>query len=125
MNEAGGDRHTARRPRRSTEMDAETVMIQFSPDVVRGFARLEAAVHDSPHFSPDILENLQEYAAGKPLSVHSALTAIAFVTREAMHHVNATGDDSAKRALDSFVGDLLGKDDRPPFAITKIRVPGR
>ena len=89
-------------------MDAHDVMVRFSPEVVRGFARLEAAVQDSDHFSPEILENLRGYATGKAISVQRALTGIAFVTREAMQHVNATGDEKAKDALADLIDNLLG-----------------
>lgn len=123
--ETGVAKHVGKALRQGEQIDADRVMVQFSPEVLRGFARLEAAVHKSEHFSPDILVNLQEYTAGKPLSVQSALTGIAFFTKEAMEHVNATGDKRAKEALDDLIGNLLGLNKKPPFTLTEARVKGR
>src|ERR1035438_8631522 len=116
----------ARRTRPDSQLDADTVMVQFSPEVISSLRRLEAMVHDSKHFSPDILANLQEgYTDGKPMLLHHALTLVASVTREAMEHVNATGDQRAKQAVHNISCLLLGLDDQPPFTVTRTRVTGR
>jgi hypothetical protein len=112
--------------RKTSEINADSVLVQFSPEVVRGFARLEAALHDSQHFSQDILLNLQDYAAGKPLSVERALTGIALVTRETMEHVRATGDERTKDVLNNFISDLLGvHDNSKPVALLHVPVRRR
>lgn len=101
---AGASKHL----RNVTEIDADTAKIQFSPVVVKSLARLEALVHDSPHYSPALLENLQEMASGKPYPVHTALTEMALITRETMKHVQATGDTGAKEALDDLIANVMG-----------------
>ena len=119
------DNQPLRYARRVSETDASDIMIRFSPEVLRGMARLEAAVHDSEYFNPAILENLQEYSTGKPISVPSALTGIAHFTREAMDHVNATGDNRAKEGLDGFISDLLGLTDSSPIMVVNERARNR
>ena len=101
---AGASKHL----RNGTEIDADTATIQFSPVVVRGFARLEAMIHDSPHFDSDLRENLRQLASGKPFPVHMALTEMALITRETMDHVHATGDTRAQQALDELITDVMG-----------------
>jgi hypothetical protein len=122
MNKEG--HRLVRHKQTASEMDGASVMVQFSPEVVRGFTRLEAAVHKSKHFSPEILENLQAYTEGKPLTVHNAITAIAFVTKETMRHVHETGDTRAKEALDDLTLALI-EDSRKPVRLLKPPLRGR
>lgn len=108
-----------------SEMDADSVRVQFSPNMRRAFARLEAAVCDSTHFSPEILQNLQEYANGKSLSVQGALTGIAMITSEATGHVNATGDKRAEQALSHLIGQLMEEGPNPPITLVKSQAKRR
>lgn len=117
-------RHTAH-ARRATEIDKSTVTLTFSEDVLRAMRRLEATVHDSDHFSPEILENLQHYASGKPIPVDSALSGMVHVTQEAMKHIHATGDKLAERALDEFKTQMIAALGDEPPTITLFRTPGR
>jgi hypothetical protein len=117
--------------RTGTKIDFGVVKVEFSPEVRRGFARLEAAVHDSKHFSPEILLNLQEYAEGYSVTVPDALSAIAHFTREAMKHVRATretaGSVRTQKALDDLIAELMAlNDDTPPITLVKGRasLPG-
>jgi hypothetical protein len=103
---------------RTTAISPNDVQVQLSPEMIRRLARLEAHVADSKHFSTEILENLQEYASGKPFSsVSMALTGIATITQETMNHVNATGDNRALAALDHFVGGFHERHAVPPFTL--------
>jgi hypothetical protein len=97
-----------KRLRRNTEIDADLAKVQFSPEVVAGFARLEALVHDSPHFNPEIRENLRDLASGKTFDVHLALTEMALIAQNTMRHVTATGDTRAEQALDDPTSDMMG-----------------
>jgi hypothetical protein len=105
----------ARHATRAQKIDADTARIQFSPEVVRSFARLEALVHDSTHYAPDLLVNLQELASGKHYPVHMALNEMALITRETMKHVHATGDTRAEQALDDLISSVMniGSDPKP------------
>jgi len=62
-------KHTAR----LTESTGNDLRVQFSPEVTRQFSRLEAAVHDSEHFAPEIFWILQDMTERKPVSVRSAI----------------------------------------------------
>jgi hypothetical protein len=121
----GASKLVRKASRQEAKLDADRVKVTFSPEVLGALARLESAVRSSEHFSSDIFPNLQEYAAGKPVSVQSALSGIAFFTTEAMKHVNATGDERTKKALDELIGTLLGLNDAPPFTLTEVRTKSR
>jgi hypothetical protein len=111
--------------RRATEIDQSTVTLTFSEDVLRAMRRLEATVHDSAHFSPEILENLQHYASGKPLRVDSALSGMVRITREAMKHIHATGDKLAEKAFDEFTIQIMAALGDEPQTIMLSRTAGR
>lgn len=117
-------RHTAH-AQRATEIDQNTVTLEFSEDVLRAMRRLEAAVHGSSHFDGDIFENLQDYASGKPIRVDSALSAMVHFTREAMNHIHATGDKLAQKALDEFAIQIMAALGDEPKTITLVRTPSR
>jgi hypothetical protein len=104
----GKDDQSPRQIRRRPVIDADLAQIQFSPEVVRSFARLAALVSDSKDFSQEIRENLEELASGKPYPVHTALTEMALITRETMDHIHATGDQSARKALDQLISNVMG-----------------
>jgi len=115
---AGQGAHTERHTSGTQKIDAEGVRVQFAPGVVRGFARLEALVHDSPHFDSDLLLNLQDLAAGKPFFIQTALSEMALLTRETMKHVQATGDKRAEEALEELHERLMGDPD--PKTVTVL-----
>lgn len=106
--------HAERHASTTQRVNADDVKIKFAPDVVRSLARLEALLHDSPHYDSDLLENLRELASGKPQPVQIALTEMALITRETMKHVHATGDKRAEEAL----GDLHSALTRDPASKT-------
>jgi hypothetical protein len=115
---AGQGAHTERHTSGTQKIDAEGVKVQFTPGVVRGFARLEALVHDSLHFDSDLLLNLQDLAAGKPFFIQTALSEMALLTRETMKHVQATGDKRAEEALEELHERLMGDPD--PKTVTLL-----
>jgi hypothetical protein len=91
--------------KRIAGFSGDDLRVQFSPEVTEEFSRLEAAVHDSEHFSPDILPILRDMAKGKPVSVRHAILGIAVIVQEAGRHTRATGDEKP----DEIVDDLLEK----------------
>jgi hypothetical protein len=84
----------------------DNLMVEFSPKVLDSFAALDSAIGTSRHFDEDIRENLREYAQGAPRLVPNAITGIAFITREAAKHVEATQDIDAKNALSDLLHNL-------------------
>jgi hypothetical protein len=115
---------TPRQPRASSQSGDEAILVQFSPEVVRAFSRLEAAVHKSEYFSPEILENLQAYTTGKPMTVHNAINAMTFVTQETMKHVLKTGDAHAEEAFNDLTTALI-EDSKSPVRLVKQRISAR
>jgi len=101
------DDENSKRVRAGSRKDANTVKIQFSPEILRDLSRLEAAVCESEHFDSGILECLQDLASGQVHSVQSSLMYIGHIVKEAMNHVRETGDKKAEAALDSFLYGLL------------------
>lgn len=92
--------------------------MRFSPEVTQQFARLEAMVHDSNQFAPEILSELQDRAAGKPISVKNTIMSVAVIVRETMKHVAATGNTRAKEQLGDLVSELIGGPSSHPVALT-------
>ena len=88
--------------------------VQFSPQV-----KLAAAVHFSEHFDPGILLTLQDWAAGKPTSVHDFFIAMPAIATETFAHVTGTGD---KRAAEVWreVGEQLSE--QAGYAMTRERL---
>jgi hypothetical protein len=125
MNDQDSSRRSSSRIR-APEVDIGSLRVQFSPEVVRGFARVEAAVHKSQHFSPEILENLQEYAQGQAVHMESALYGVALVVRETMKHIHETGNERAQEALDNLFAELIGVTDKgKPFTVVKAPTKSR
>jgi len=89
---------------------------------MRRFARLEAAVHDSKHFSPEILENLQDLSTPTPplLAVEGAISGIAEITKQTMEHANATGDNRAKEMLSDLLLELSGVGHTRPYRVVTL-----
>lgn len=83
--EAGTPGKLSNKVRAATEINPDSARVQFGPEVVRSFARLEAMVHGSKHYDPDLLENLQELASGKNPTVHIALTEMGLIAGETMN----------------------------------------
>lgn len=110
--------------RRASEMESYDLVVKFPPKVLHHFNRLAVFVEGSEHFSPEILENLQDYAHGKPQDVQRAMSGIAHVVQEAMKHIHATGDKRAQQALDGLMYEIMEGD--PPIAVThRPRTRGR
>lgn len=107
-----GNKHTTK-----AAEDAETLRVQFSPEMTQQFARLEAMVHDSNHFESEILDELQDRAAGKPISVKNTILSVAAIVQETMRHVAATGDTRAEEQLGHLVSELVGGRDSHPVAV--------
>jgi hypothetical protein len=91
--------HLERQKPKFKEMDALNVSVRISPDVARNFARLEAFVHDSPHFDSGLLVNLQSLASGKSPPLAEIIPEMAQLARETMQHVQATGDIRPSRRM--------------------------
>jgi hypothetical protein len=107
--------------RKATEIDAQDVRVRFSPAMKARFARLEAVLKDSEHFSDEMAETLRELAAGKEMTVFDVMADLAIIVEEAAKHNHVTGDDKAHDALRGLIEDLSGMEHGPQF--TLIREP--
>jgi hypothetical protein len=119
---------TGRHSKRATEIDEGSLLVHFSPEVRQRFARLEAAVCDSPHFAPEILDILSDGALGEPETVGGTIVAIAAVVRETQDHIHATGDTKTRDLLDDLIEALvpIGKQHLPPpVTVTKSSAKAR
>lgn len=116
----GQENRAAKHVRTSTPLNVDNVSVQLSPQMLRCLSRIEAAVHDSDHFDPDIKKNLQDYASGRPFSsIRMAFSGIAIITQETMEHVYATGDRHAKDALEDFINQFYKEEEQgvPSFTL--------
>jgi hypothetical protein len=104
--------------RKAAEIDARDIKVHFPPAVTSAFGELEAAVRSSEHFDADILRIVQDYAAGKTKSVHSALITIPAIAEEKMKHVRATGDTRAEQAWHEIAVQM----NEGGFSLTQERV---
>ena len=105
--------------------DGETLRVRFSPEVTRQFARLVAMVHNSDHFGPEILLELRDRVAGKPVSVRGTIASVAAIVQETMRHVAATGDTRAEEQLESLILELVGGLGSDPVAVIGPKTSSR
>jgi hypothetical protein len=109
------DSHVDRHKPKFREVNALDVSVKFSPEVARKFARLEAFVHDSPHFDSGLLINLQSLASGKSPCLDEIIPGMAQLASETMRHVQATGDTRAADALSDLISSMF-----EPKALTAL-----
>jgi hypothetical protein len=105
--------------------DGETLRVRFSPEVTQQFARLEAMVYNSDHFAPEILLELRDRAAGKPVSVRGTIASVAAIVQETMSHIAATGDTRAEEQLESLILELVGGLGSDPVAVIGPKTASR
>jgi hypothetical protein len=122
--ETGGATNHAHKVR---TLSVDDYSVHLSPQMKQGLARIAAAVQDSKDFDPDIRANLEELAGGKPfLTVRNALSGIAWITKETMRHINATGDQTAQSALSNFIEQFYEENEKGTPSFTLVhRVPGK
>jgi hypothetical protein len=107
---------------KAREIDADGVMVRFSPSVLRSFARLEAMVHNSEHYDSDMLLNLQDLTSGKPISLDFALLEMVRLAEQAQNHIHATNDTRAESALDDLCNALAGDaPDKKPVTVLLLK----
>lgn len=107
--------------RKVAEIDARGIEVHFSERVRSAFADLAAAAHFSEHFDGDMLDSVREWGAGRPVSVHEALTSLPLIAEETAKHVRATGD---KRAEDAWQEVGLAMSEKG-FSLTQARKRGK
>lgn len=103
--------------RKAAEINANDIMVQFSPGVRKAFGDLEEAVRGSEHFDGDIHRIVQDYAAGKTKSLHSVLIGLPAIAQETMNHVRATGDMRGELAWDEIASQM----NENGFSLTQAR----
>lgn len=104
---------TPRHIPKATELDAKAIEVHFSPKMTQAFRDLAAAVHFSQDFDEGMLRTVQEFAEGKPTSLHGVLISLPMVAREVFSH----GDERAREAWDDISAQMSEKG----FTLTKIR----
>lgn len=102
---------------KATELDARGIEVHFSLKVTQAFRDLAAAVHFSEHFDDGMLRTVQEWAAGKPKSLHGVLISLPLIASETFRHIAATGDQRAREAWDEISAQINEKG----FSLTKVR----
>lgn len=98
-----------------------SIKVSFSPAVRSAFADLAAAVHFSEHFDDGMRRELQEWASGKPQSVHSVILALPSIAGETFAHIQATGDARAQLAWDEISSQMGEKG----FTLSKLSERGK
>jgi hypothetical protein len=115
---------TGKHSQKLNEVRPEKLDVHFSPEMKRHFARLEAAVCDSEHFSPEMLWILQDLAGGKTSSVRSTMLGVAAVIHETGKHVRTTNDEKTDELLAAIVEGLTIQPDGPE-PITLVKSPAK
>jgi hypothetical protein len=102
----------------SSKLDGSEITVRFSPEVTQGFANLAAAAHFSEHFDGDILAIVQDWAAGKRISVRNFMVAFPAIADETFRHIRETGDERAREAWNVIHNKIA---DREGFTLTDVR----
>jgi hypothetical protein len=103
--------------RKVTEIDPRSIVVHFSDAVRSAFGDLAAAIHFSEHFDGDIRNELQDWAKGKPRSIHSVLIAFPCIAEETSKHIRATDDKLAQKAWTEITRQML----KDGFTLTKYQ----
>ena len=93
---------------RASEIEADRVMVTFSPEVTASLRKLEDVARKDPKFDSDVLGLLQNLNSGQPVDVKSVITRLAMVVEEACDSAHRTHDVAARGALTGIIGSLLG-----------------
>jgi hypothetical protein len=101
---------------RAREIHPDDLLVQFSPDMTRQFAVLEAMVNRSEQVSPETLTTLTELASGKPFLAKEAFFWIAKIVEETSNHIHATGDQRAQEALSNLMECMWDIEKEPGYA---------
>jgi hypothetical protein len=85
------------------------MLVNLSPEVRRACLDLAAAVHFSEFFDAEMAQMLEDWAAGKAVSLDELVVGISLIADEAHSHVRATGDPHALSAWKAIGRQLLEK----------------
>jgi hypothetical protein len=87
-------------------VDAREFKVHLPEGLRRALGDLAAAIHFSEHFDDLMLENLEDWAAGRPLALHGFVASLPAIVEETMKHIAASGDSRAAKALASVQLEL-------------------
>jgi hypothetical protein len=107
---------------RARDIHPDDLLVQFSPDMTRQFARLEAMVSQSKQVEQETLLTLTELASGKPFLAKEAFFWVAKIVEETSNHIHATGDQRAQEALSNLMTCMWDIEKEPgyaPFTVSK------
>ena len=120
------DGHVAKLERKASGVDGNSVMVEFSPEVIKALNELAGAMDKQKGAGNGAVHHLREMASGKPQSVQSSLLDMLMVGREIGHYEGRTGDKTAHAASTNVIKQLIGNDDMPPVTVmvgAKARSP--
>jgi hypothetical protein len=88
-------------PRLEDEVDARSLKVKFSADVLDALREVAALARLSEHFDTGMAETLREWSDGRPTTVHDVMTAWPSIAGEISRHIRATNDAKIKEAWDA------------------------
>lgn len=111
---------------KAREIHPDDLLLQFSPEMTRKFAVLEAAVNPSNQMGPEVWETLDDFANGRAMRAKEAFSWVAHIVKETTDHIHATGDKRVKQALDDLIECMWDVNKEPRYApFTLIKSPAK
>jgi hypothetical protein len=108
-----------RRPRNVETLSPEAVKVHLSDQARQAFADLDATVHFSDHFQPEILLIVQDFAKGADVSIMDVICSLPSIAEQTFRHIHATGDERARKAWREICHALP---EEKGFTLTRERV---
>jgi hypothetical protein len=99
-------KHSAKHRNKASEVEADSVTIQFGPLVMKNLVQLEEAVRGKKDFDSDAFFLLQCLSSGKPLSLDNALVDLLIVARETAKYEGKTRDIVPSMALSNVMQEI-------------------
>jgi hypothetical protein len=103
------------------ELDPQSVIVEFGPELRRSFGDLADAVRFDENFDADMRSIVEGWAAKGKTSVHDLLAALPVIAAETFKHVQAT---SNQRAQDAWI-DIGIQLAEPDFGLQRPRLRNR
>ena len=112
-----GTKHT----NKASELADGSVLVEFGPDVVRGFHRVEEAFKQSGVFDAYERRTIEIYTENQPTTLSNAMLAISHTAYLIMEHMQKTGDTKPMEAFQDIMNafSALQKRDIPALKLFK------
>jgi hypothetical protein len=110
--------HAARHAKKTSDLDADGVTVQYSDALRQKFAGLYQAVENSRNFDGAVLIELRDLSDGHEASVKALLGTLLDIGAQASRHVHVTNDQRAAEALSNLVDELSARGaSKTPFTL--------